>query len=970
VRQRADGVSRRAALRCRACFAVALLAACRSQSDAPRTTRTTPNTPSAAATALFLRGDSLYRRDFDSARVVFDSAIAVARGDADSSTLARALTSRGNTAWRLGSYDDAKRIGEEALAIKLRIHADSELPKSYAGLGLLAQARGQLEDAQVLFTRGLAASVAVGDSVYITKSHNNLGLLLTDLGEFDRARAELDAARTTAAAHGDGIVETSAAINLGKLELETGDPMAALAWLRGARSRSAALGYFVGEENALGQMGRAYAALGEPGLAISYTDSALALARTHRLKEAEADDLHQMAELYQSNGQYKPSLGLLRAARVIADSLGMMTKLAHVSLAESHAFASLGNLPIARARASALVARLRREGARADALDAELYAAELAQRAGDRDDSDARLDTASTIASSLGTALARVHVALGRARILDARAAAADVITTLASIRGDSLLLTAEELTERDALLARALLRVAAVDSAIAAGRRAVDGAERIRARLLTGELRAGYVSNRANVYADLVMALLRKGEVDEAFRVADAARGRSLTERLGAESRSLRSGPRPPAAELRQLLARIELLTARLRATDAARTRDRGPADDALAGTLARKLAEARREYEALLVRAAPDEPAASILGVTTVGAAEVRRSLDSEEALVEFLSTSERLLTFVVTRERVRWIESPLTDDDLAERVRSVRSAIAGRAPGGDAPLRAMYDRLIAPLARAGMLADVRRLVVVPHGALAYLPFAALVRESPSGARYLVEDQSILTLASASALPLLRGRAAAHGAEQASVLAPLPSELPASREEASAVVQASPGARSWVGDRATEYVMREALARGGVVHVATHGSYEGRAPMFSGIRLASAGEHVAPDDDGRLETHEVLAMTVHTPLVFLSGCETALGPAWGTSFERSDDYVTLAQAFLFAGAQNVVATLWRIDDGSAATLAGSFSRALATGSPAEALATAQRELIRGGTYRHPYYWAAYVVSGSGFIK
>jgi CHAT domain-containing protein len=109
---------------------------------------------------------------------------------------------------------------------------------------------------------------------------------------------------------------------------------------------------------------------------------------------------------------------------------------------------------------------------------------------------------------------------------------------------------------------------------------------------------------------------------------------------------------------------------------------------------------------------------------------------------------------------------------------------------------------------------------------------------------------------------------------------------------------------------------------------------------------------------------------MTVHTPLVFLSGCETALGPAWGTSFERSDDYVTLAQAFLFAGAQNVVATLWRIDDGSAATLAGSFSRALATGSPAEALATAQRELIRGGTYRHPYYWAAYVVSGSGFIK
>jgi CHAT domain-containing protein len=78
----------------------------------------------------------------------------------------------------------------------------------------------------------------------------------------------------------------------------------------------------------------------------------------------------------------------------------------------------------------------------------------------------------------------------------------------------------------------------------------------------------------------------------------------------------------------------------------------------------------------------------------------------------------------------------------------------------------------------------------------------------------------------------------------------------------------------------------------------------------------------------------------------------------------------VTLAQAFLFAGAQNVVATLWRIDDRSAAELAGRFSRALLGASPAEALAAAQRELIGGGTYRRPYYWAAYVVSGSGVIR
>jgi CHAT domain-containing protein len=158
----------------------------------------------------------------------------------------------------------------------------------------------------------------------------------------------------------------------------------------------------------------------------------------------------------------------------------------------------------------------------------------------------------------------------------------------------------------------------------------------------------------------------------------------------------------------------------------------------------------------------------------------------------------------------------------------------------------------------------------------------------------------------------------------------------------------------------------LRAALARSAVVHVASHGVFDSRSPMFSGIQLVAVSDSVR-DDDGRMEAHEVLALSVRSHLVFLSGCETALGPSWSTSFERTEDYVTLAQAFLFAGARNVVATLWRIEDRSAAVLAGSFYRALPGSSPAEALAAAQRSLIRTERYRRPYYWAAYVVSGSG---
>ena len=120
-------------------------------------------------------------------------------------------------------------------------------------------------------------------------------------------------------------------------------------------------------------------------------------------------------------------------------------------------------------------------------------------------------------------------------------------------------------------------------------------------------------------------------------------------------------------------------------------------------------------------------------------------------------------------------------------------------------------------------------------------------------------------------------------------------------------------------------------------------------------------------PADDGRLEVHEVLGLTIGSPLVFLSGCETGLGSAWSTSFDRGDDYTTLAQAFLYAGARNVVATLWRVADESAAEFAASFYEAFRSSGAADALALAQRRMIGDARYSAPYFWASYQVSGAG---
>ena len=113
--------------------------------------------------------------------------------------------------------------------------------------------------------------------------------------------------------------------------------------------------------------------------------------------------------------------------------------------------------------------------------------------------------------------------------------------------------------------------------------------------------------------------------------------------------------------------------------------------------------------------------------------------------------------------------------------------------------------------------------------------------------------------------------------------------------------------------------------------MHVASHAVMNPTNPLFSRIELAP-GRGWSTEDDGRLEVHELLDLAVRSRLVFLSGCETGVGEAWTTSYRAGEDYATLGLALLYAGAGSVVATLWRIDDRSAAALAARFYQHLRT--------------------------------------
>ncbi len=159
---------------------------------------------------------------------------------------------------------------------------------------------------------------------------------------------------------------------------------------------------------------------------------------------------------------------------------------------------------------------------------------------------------------------------------------------------------------------------------------------------------------------------------------------------------------------------------------------------------------------------------------------------------------------------------------------------------------------------------------------------------------------------------------------------------------------------------DRATETYVRRHASSTDVLHLASRGFVSRWNPLYSYVELRPDSEN-----DGRLEVHEVFGLDLNARLVVLSACETALAAGLLEDVPAGEEWVGLVRAFLYAGASNVLATLWRVEDRATGELMDLFYRELARNrSPGAALAAAQREMLRHPETRDPFYWAAFTLT------
>jgi len=280
-----------------------------------------------------------------------------------------------------------------------------------------------------------------------------------------------------------------------------------------------------------------------------------------------------------------------------------------------------------------------------------------------------------------------------------------------------------------------------------------------------------------------------------------------------------------------------------------------------------------------------------------------------------------------------------------------------------------------------------DVENIIIVPSGLLNYLPFETLIDKNDN---YLIEHYNLSYAPSATTIRLINGRKKPVSTAENILAIGNPTfnidnkkildennsksdfriyekwkaiPLTSVHEEMESIKNlfGKDKATVYLSENATEENFKSAdFSKIKYIHMASHGICNDRHPNRSAILLSSGADTT---DDGLLHPDEIIRLNLSAELVFLSACQTGSGKLY-----PGEGNINLARPFLAAGCKSAIVSLWNINDKSTAIFAKDFYKNIITGySISQSLALSKREFIHSPreAYRHPYFWAPFILFG-----
>ncbi len=879
---------------------------------------------------------------------------------------------------------DRTRVAAErtfAQGEELRLRDDppslaAAVEREEKALALFRQIGQRDREAEALFSLG-RTHASLGNNREAADHYRQALALFRELGEEARAGVALN--------------------NLGHMYRSLGNPQAAVECYREALRLHRRFNNRFEQAITLNNIGRASLDLGETERALTAFEEALAVWRKLGDRGNEGLTLSNSGNTYIILGQPEKAIDHLVLALRLLESADRVRE-------RAIALALLG-------QARALAGR-----SRAEVLEAYERALHLQRQIGDRLEQAITMHNLACFHNQLGerrNARRAFHAALVTFRELGDTNSEATALNNLGMTdldleRTDAAVLSFSRAlrlstasgdleTQAQALfgLASARRRQGELTAALQAVEPALARIESLRGKPASPELRSTFLASKQDffeLYVSLLMELHRRepgsGYDARALAVSEEARARSLLDLLTEARADLRRDVDPALlAQEAELTRRIEMADRRrqsLVVTGAAVARLEAAETD-LRGLLAR--------FDRLQSRIRLASPGyAALVQPRPLSLEQIqKRVVDRDTLLLEYALGRERSFLWAVTPGGIESFELPprAAIEEAARRSSFLLAASDQRLARAqaDAALAELSQILLQPVAH--LLTPGRRLLVVPDGALHYIPFGAL---PVAGGQPIVLQHEVVSLPSASTLTLLArepGRRDVPGVlavladpvfdiadprvpgmmQSPSAGPAVGSSLPLDRllyshAEAAAILSLAPPRQtlSALGFEASrETVLSGALRGYRIVHFATHGILDAEHPELSGIALSRVDRQGRPRN-GFLYAHEIYRLDLPADLVVLSACQTALGREI-----RGDGLVGLTRGFLYAGARQVLVSLWPVDDRATAELMRRFYREMlgAGRPPAAALRAAQVSMWQEDAWRSPYYWAGFILQG-----
>ena len=537
----------------------------------------------------------------------------------------------------------------------------------------------------------------------------------------------------------------------------------------------------------------------------------------------------------------------------------------------------------------------------------------------------------------------------------------------------------------------------------------AVGAVETVSGNIKVDFYKTGFLEDKIQVFDELI-GLLGPSDPAKAFYYAERRRARAFLEssqRAGFLTTTIPDDlkHRKGAMEAR-LVGKQKALMEQF-------SKPAGQRNRALIQLLQNELKQVREEHTQLIKTIERDTSAgtAARTEIAPLTASQVQQEvLRPGQVLLEYVVRSRETFLFLVTSRACKFYCLPITRQQLARQIERLQLPFSQLREGRSDLLHLSYDvslshelyrSLFQPI--ESILQPGTEVIVVPDDVLYYVPLESLSRTEEKGSAsagmpfaeyrdvdWLVKHFTFVYALSATSLRLRLDRASSaprqllafgnpsvEGSRRNDIervvlrgsfgnVFPEFPPLPQAARESQRVGELMSGkvrSKVLLGDQATETEFMKEAPSADYLHFAVHSLIYQEQPYYSALVLA-------PDQhsDGLLQTYEIVNTRLRSHLVTLSGCETALG-----KLKRGEGMFGLQRAFLQAGAESVVVSLWSVEDSTAGFMEAFYRNIRAGQTLAAALRNAKLQYLEGtlgvgGGQRvslsHPFFWAPFVLT------